>query len=142
MQTVETYDRAILVVDDEKNYRIVLANLLSKAGYRVFTADGPGRCLDILREQRVALVISDLRLAGTDGVAMCRKIVEEFGPLPCILFSACLSPQALAEMPGAGIVGYLGKPFDNRELLNLVAKILPPESSRNMLPMFARQPGL
>ncbi len=116
--------RRILVVDDEKNYRIILENLLGQSGYLVLTADGAQSGLDILRREVVDLVISDLRLPGLDGIGMCRLVQAEFGPLPCLLFSACLPPGVLREMSGAGIIGYLSKPFDNRDMLSLVDRIL------------------
>jgi two-component system NtrC family response regulator len=116
--------RRILVVDDEKNYRIILENLLRKSGYLVLTADGAQSGLNILRKEIVDLVISDLRLPGMDGIGMCRLIQAEFGRLPCILFSAYLSPGTLQKMNETGIVGCLSKPFDNRDLLSLVERIL------------------
>src|SRR6056297_224987 len=78
----------ILVVDDEKNYRIILTSLLVRAGYRVWSAAGPSPALDILRSRAIDLVISDLCLGNLDGIELCRKIQAEFGSLPLILFSA------------------------------------------------------
>lgn len=130
----------ILVVDDEKNYRIVLKNLLEGANYRVLTADGSQGCLSILRNHTVDLVISDLHLTGVDGVGLCRQIYSELGPLPGILFSAYLSPRLLEKMAGTGIVACLSKPFDNHDLLLLIERVLSGEYSFEKPAMLTRQP--
>ena len=51
--------RSILVVDNEKNYRIVLSRILEGAGYLVLSADGPQSALELLCEQPVALIMTD-----------------------------------------------------------------------------------
>ena len=57
----------ILVVDDEKNYRIVLARLFEGAGYQVLVAHDAESAMEILQRERVSLIISDLCLAALDG---------------------------------------------------------------------------
>ena len=56
--------QTILVVDKEKNYRIILSGLLEKAGYRVIAVGGEAACFDLLSRERVDLVLADLELNG------------------------------------------------------------------------------
>ena len=114
----------ILVVDEEKNYRIILSSLLEKAGYRVVAVDGEAACLDLLSRERVDLVLTDLELHGCSGLAFCRRIHALSGGGPCILFCSYLSPRCLAEMRETGIIEYIAKPFDNCELLQLIRRVL------------------
>lgn len=57
----------ILVVDDEKNYRIVLSRILEEAGHRVSLAENPFAALELLSHEGVALILSDLRMPHMDG---------------------------------------------------------------------------
>ncbi|WP_029911376.1 response regulator [Pelobacter seleniigenes] len=114
----------ILVVDEEKNYRIILSSLLEKAGYRVVAVGGETACLDLLSQERFDLVLTDLELNDCGGLAFCRRIHALTGGGPCILFSSFLSPRCLAEMRETGIIEYIAKPFDNCELLQLIRRVL------------------
>ena len=60
----------ILVVDDEANIRNALAKLLSKQGHTVRTASGVAEAIDILRQSRFQIVVSDLRMPGEDGLQL------------------------------------------------------------------------
>ncbi|MDA3902124.1 MAG: response regulator [Desulfuromusa sp.] len=119
----------ILVVDDEKNYRIILSRLLTSEGYQVFLADDPKLALEILQDEDISLVISDLRLERMDGISFCRQIHNEIGDIPCIVFSAYASAQCQGALQEVGIIGYLSKPFDNQNLLNLISKTLELETT-------------
>ena len=114
----------ILVVDKEKNYRIILSGLLEKAGYQVVAVGGEAACLDLLSRERVDLVLADLELNGCGGLVFCRRVHGLSGGAPCILFSSFLSPRCLAEMRETGIIEYIAKPFDNCELLQLIRRVL------------------
>lgn len=130
MNVEQTTKPLILVVDDEKNYRIVLSRILDSAGYRVLTADGPRRALELLCEQPVALIMTDLHMPNVDGLELCRHVSRDIGKIPFILFSACFSARLRQEIDA--IVeswGGLCKPFNNGEVLSLVEAVLSASSN-------------
>jgi CheY-like chemotaxis protein len=121
----------ILVVDDEKNYRIILSRILAGAGYRVLTTDRPQAAMTLLREQSVALILSDMRMPDIDGLELCRRVSRDIGSIPFILFSACISTRCRQEIDATvGAWGSLSKPFNNQEVLSLVEEVLTASASR------------
>ncbi|MDH3453537.1 MAG: response regulator [Desulfuromonadales bacterium] len=120
----------ILVVDDEKNYRIILSRILAGAGYRVLTADRPQAALQLLREQPVALILSDMRMPEIDGLELCRRVSRDIGSVPFILFSAFIPAHDRQQIDATvDAWGSLSKPFDNQEVLSLVEAVLTASAS-------------
>jgi two-component system NtrC family response regulator len=114
----------ILVVDDEKNYSIVLSELLAEAGYRVSTADNPFAALELLTRESVALILSDLKMPRMDGVDFLRQVREEVGSVPFIVLTAFATVETALAAMKAGAFDYLLKPFKNEEILLCVEKAL------------------
>ena len=114
----------ILVVDDEKNYRVVLARLLEDAGYRVSVADNPYAALELLSRDNVTLIISDLRMPHLDGLAFLRQVRDDYGDLPFIVMTAYASVETALAAMKLGAADYLLKPFQNDAVLLCVDKAL------------------
>jgi len=114
----------ILIVDDEKNYRIVLGQLLEGAGHDVTSADNPYAALDILSREQIDLIISDQKMPRMSGIDFLRHVNEEIGPLPFIMLTAFATVHTALEAMKIGAFDYLLKPFDNEEILLTVDKAL------------------
>jgi DNA-binding NtrC family response regulator len=114
----------ILVVDDEKNYLVVLSALLSDAGYKVSTVDNPFAALELLSREPISLVLSDLKMPRMDGLEFYRRAQQECGPVPFIVLTAFATVESALEAIKAGVFDYLMKPFNNEEILLTVAKAL------------------
>jgi len=116
----------ILVVDDEKNYRVVLGRLLSDAGHQVSTAENPFAALELLSRAgvEVDLILSDLRMPGMDGMAFQQQVHEEYGDIPLIIMTAFATVETALLAMKAGAFDYLVKPFKNEEILLVVDKAL------------------
>jgi len=114
----------ILVVDDEKNYRAVLAQLLEDAGHRVSTADNPFAGLELLGRESVALILSDLRMPRMDGLAFLEEVRREVGDVPFVVLTAFATVETALAAMKAGAFDYLLKPFKNDEILLVVEKAL------------------
>lgn len=70
-------NRTILLVDDEEGIRKVLGISLEDIGYRVLTAAGGEEALDIFRNDRPEIILTDIKMPGMDGIQLLRKIKEE-----------------------------------------------------------------
>ncbi|ORJ55852.1 sigma-54-dependent transcriptional regulator [Geothermobacter hydrogeniphilus] len=114
----------ILIVDDEKNYRLVLAELLRGAGYRVSLAENPFAALELLSREDVALILSDLKMPQMDGLEFYRNVVERYGKLPFILMTAYATVETALTALKSGIHDYLLKPFNNDEVLLVIHQAL------------------
>ena len=114
----------ILVVDDEKNYRIVLSRILEEAGHRVSVAENPFAALELLAHEDVALILSDLRMPRMDGMAFYQRVREEIGDVPFIIMTAFATVETALQAMKAGAFDYLMKPFQNEEILVTVEKAL------------------
>jgi two-component system NtrC family response regulator len=114
----------ILIVDDEPNYQIVLAELLKDEGYEVFTADSGLAGLPIVYSTDLDLVLSDMKMPGMDGIEFLAKIKEFNKELPVILITAYAEVEKAVEAMRLGAFTYLAKPFSNQQLIASVTKAI------------------
>lgn len=113
----------LLVVDDDRDIRLLLANSLGARGYRVETASNTRDMDDILAKTPVDLVILDVMMPGEDGLSACRRIARQDGPE--VIFLSALGDEQdriLGLEVGAG--HYLPKPCSPREILATVRAAL------------------
>jgi len=114
----------ILVVDDEVNIREAIAKILAKQGHDVTMAsDGTG-ALATLREGAFEVVITDLKMAGADGMAVLRAAKEADPSVEVILMTAYGTVESAVEAMKLGAYDYLTKPVDPTRLPFLVGKAL------------------
>ena len=113
----------LLVVDDDRDIRMLLANSLGARGYRVETASNTRDMDQILARTPVDLIILDVMMPGEDGLSACRRISQKDGP-EIVLLSALGEEQdrILGLEVGAG--HYLPKPCSPREILATVRAAL------------------
>ncbi|MEM7205051.1 MAG: sigma-54 dependent transcriptional regulator [Planctomycetota bacterium] len=107
----------VLVVDDEPDMRWVLAGLFRDHGYQVLEAEDGERAFAVAVEQEPQLVVSDVRMPKTDGVALVRRLRERQPDLPVILLSAVEDLDTAVGAMKQGAFDYMGKPFDADRLL-------------------------
>ena len=114
----------ILLVDDDTDLLRLLAIRLTAAGYDVTTAESGEKAMAHLSVLRPHLVISDLRMAGMDGMALFEAVRQFSATLPVIILTAHGSiPEAVAATK-QGVFSFLTKPFDSRVLLEQIDKAL------------------
>jgi len=106
----------ILVVDDEKNYLLVLDTLLSEEGYEVITAESGIKALQILEEAELDLVVTDLKMPKMSGIKLLEHIKKNNPDLPVIMMTAYGTIDTAIEAMKKGAYDYITKPFQNEEL--------------------------
>ena len=115
---------AILVADDEPGVRESLAEVLRDAGYDVRTApDGPN-ALGALDEREFAVVLTDLRMPGADGLAVLRRAHETSPQTLVVVMTAHGSVETAVEALRNGAADYILKPVVFDELLAKVKRLL------------------
>lgn len=116
----------VLLVDDEEFIRDLGKRILTKAGYTVLTAGTGQEALDVYRREgkRIALTILDLIMPEMDGRACLDRILD-INPQARIVIASGYAAEGLANGSVEGKVkGFVGKPFDLRELLRIVREVL------------------
>jgi len=112
----------ILIVDDEKNYLLVLSALLEEEGYEVLTTASSLEALEILKASDVDLVLTDMKMPGMDGIELLEQIKTRDAELPVIMMTAHGTVDKAVEAMQKGAYSYLMKPFDNERLTLFVKK--------------------
>ncbi len=114
----------ILIVDDERNYLLVLEALLSEEGYQVITAEGARRGLECIEENELDVVITDMKMPGMDGMEFMERIGLRQPDLPVIMMTAFGSVEKAVEAMRKGAFDYILKPFKNEELKLTIGKAI------------------
>ncbi|MGE8006804.1 response regulator transcription factor [Lysinibacillus sp. NPDC093216] len=106
----------ILIVDDEKEIRNLIAIYLKNEGYEVLEASDGEEGLSLLKKHKVHLIVLDIMMPNVDGIEMCMK-VREIAEMPIIMLSA--KSQDMDKIVGItlGADDYVTKPFNPLELI-------------------------
>ena len=115
----------ILVVDDDRDFRSLVVEILASEGYRVIEAgDGEG-ALEILSETEVDLVLTDQRMPGISGVELARRARSSARPAEVIVMTAYGTIAQAVEAMHSGVADYLTKPLESpASLRRLVRRVL------------------
>lgn len=122
--------KQVLIVDDEvsllKSIEVGLKNYKDQFG--VLTAHNGKEAVDILRSEKVDLVISDLRMPEMDGFELLAIISAVYPFLPAIVMTAFATPEIEERLNVAGSYRLLEKPLDFEKLADAIADGLQQES--------------
>jgi two-component system NtrC family response regulator len=112
----------ILIVDDEKNYPLILSAVLEEEGFETLTAGNGQDALKLLEQADVDLVLTDMKMPGMDGIALLEHIKARDSELPVIMMTAHGTVDKAVEAMQKGAYSYILKPFDNKRLVIFVNK--------------------
>lgn len=112
----------ILVVDDSITVRRVMERLLQRNGYRVALASDGLEGLAMLRDERPAVVLSDIEMPNMDGYDFVRQIRADptLDTLPVVMITSRAAEKHRTYAMELGANDYLGKPYSEAELLKLL----------------------
>ncbi|MCD6384546.1 sigma-54-dependent Fis family transcriptional regulator [Candidatus Sumerlaeota bacterium] len=114
----------ILIVDDNKDMRFILSNVLKDEGFDV-TAVGDGiRALKEVKENPPALVLLDMRLPGKDGITVLEEMKKIDKDLLVIMLTAYGDVKSAVQAMKLGAYDYITKPFDSEEIVLVIRKAL------------------
>jgi two-component system nitrogen regulation response regulator GlnG len=116
----------VLVVDDEPDLVTTLERLLQGLGHTCLHAHTAPDAIARIDREGPDLVVTDLRLPGTGGLAVARHARRHIPPIPVILITGYDSAQARTAARESGVDAYLSKPFSNAAFLDAVQRVLDP----------------
>ena len=114
----------IAIVDDDRWIRGSLERLLTSAGFRAESFVSAEQYLDDGDHDGVGCVVLDIRLPGMSGLELGRRLATDLHRVPVVFISAHDEPQVRREAAQTGAIAFLGKPFDDVELLTAVHRAL------------------
>ncbi len=114
----------ILIIDDDMQMRRLISSILQGAGHRVHEASNGRIGLEMFRDVRPALVITDIVMPDHEGIETIRELHREAPALPILAISGAGEPLYLHAATELGAAAMLAKPFGIDDLLTTVARLL------------------
>jgi DNA-binding NtrC family response regulator len=111
----------VLVVDDERNMRLSLQEMLRADHFAVKAVESAEEAMGLLERETFLLVITDVHLGGMSGTDFMKRALQRWPDLPFLMITAHATPRLAVEAIKAGAMDYLPKPFAPEELLHAVA---------------------
>lgn len=129
----------VLLVDDDPGLLRLVTLRLEAAGFEVDAVESAEAALGRLAQAPMDVVVTDLRMAGMDGMALFRHLRESMPTLPVIIITAHGTiPDAVAATR-EGAWGFVTKPFDSAELVDMVTAAVRPRASQSRVEAGWRQ---
>jgi DNA-binding NtrC family response regulator len=115
---------SLLIVEDEAKMRRLLELNLTEEGYTVFTAPDAENGINILRQEKIDLVLTDLKLPGMGGLEFLQTVKRSHATLPVVVMTAYGTVETAVEAMKFGASDYVLKPFGMEEIKLILRKEL------------------
>jgi two-component system nitrogen regulation response regulator NtrX len=112
--------RTVLVVDDEKNIRETLKDVLEDEGYKIILAEDGKQAIDILRKDQVDVMLLDLWLPKVGGMEVLDRVKREYGDIEIIIISGHGTIDVAVKATKIGAFDFIEKPLSLERVLNVV----------------------
>ncbi len=116
--------RHVLIVDDDSSILEVLDARLTAAGFTTYKAVSGLHALELLNKKRIDVLVSDVKMPQMSGLELFEKVRLIFPQLPVIFLTAYGTIPDAVNAVKAGAVDYLTKPFDGKELVKKIERII------------------
>ncbi len=120
-------DKKVVVVDDDAKVIIMVEKVLTELGFIVLSANEGKKALELVKQEKPVLLISDILQPGIDGIVLCQSIKEDpqLEDIKVILMSGVYKQTSLKrEIMGATSDAFIEKPLEIQQLKDLVEKVL------------------
>ena len=127
----ELLRKKVMIVDDDREMRDMLALALRHQGFDVAQAANGLRLISSLQLKRPDVILMDVNMSWIDGFELCRAVHqnEEFCRIPVVFVSARASASDVKRGLDAGAADYFTKPVDIQTLIGRIRQLMPPEGS-------------
>ena len=120
----EQEQQSILVVDDDEAVAQLTRRMLHAMGHSCTVASGGKEALTRLQKDNFDIVLSDITMAGMNGLELMKKAKEKYPHLDFIIMTGYTSEYSYSSIVKAGAIDYVGKPFDQAELQARIERVI------------------
>lgn len=127
IQTKKTEKMSLLIVDDEQSICSWLGRRICEIGFRfrsILEENDPFLALELIRNEEIHIVLSDIRMPGMDGIELLKQIKQVQPHIQVVLISAWEDFNLAQEAMLYNASGYLLKPINDRELMEALRQAL------------------
>jgi DNA-binding NtrC family response regulator len=114
----------ILIVDDEEDLRDSMVFDFKRKGFTVLTAENGVKAFELIKNNTIHFVISDMRMPGGDGMDLLEKIRAKDPKLPFVILVTGYADATEAECLAKGALKVIVKPYDRKILMSSVLEAL------------------
>ncbi len=114
----------ILIIDDETDLRDLIKDVLEEEGYEVFCASNGADGILLNETINPDLIVLDLRMPGMDGIETLQNIRKNDDKVIVVILTGYGCPDTIRDAVNLNVSEYLSKPFENRELLSIIGRVL------------------
>ncbi|MGC9291101.1 MAG: sigma-54-dependent transcriptional regulator [Acidobacteriaceae bacterium] len=129
----------VLIVEDELNARLGLAELISGWGYRTETAEDGVEALERIQSFQPTILVSDLRMPRMDGLQLLAQLQEQQSKLSVIMLTAQGTIDSAVESMKRGAYDYIQKPVDPHRLRTILGNASRQQETERELEITRRQ---
>jgi len=118
--------KTILTVDDTASMRQMISFTLNSVGYQVIQGCDGAEALKLAQDNKVDLVIADLNMPNMDGITLVKSLraLEQYRFTPILMLTTESQEERRQQGKRAGATGWIVKPFNPEQLVNVVKKVL------------------
>lgn len=119
--------QSVLAVEDCASIRQLVSHVLKAAGYQVILAEDGQVALDYAADNEVDLVLTDINMPRVDGIQLIQglRAMPHYKYVPMLVLTTESGQDMKMKGREAGATGWLVKPFDPEQLVNVIRKVLP-----------------
>ncbi|HEN20610.1 MAG TPA: hybrid sensor histidine kinase/response regulator, partial [Desulfobacteraceae bacterium] len=122
-------NETILLVDDEEAILNIGKDILQSFGYSVITAENGEKGIEMFRREQPSLVILDVNMPGIGGHQCLKELLEIDPDAKVIIASGYSTNESIRQAVRSGAAGFIGKPYQIRDMLAQVRDILDQKSA-------------
>lgn len=126
--------KRILIIDDDRDFRALMNDLLSDAGYHVKTCGSGREAMECMQHPMPDLIVLDLMIPGENGFEICRKLTDDprTAGIPIFILTGRTNVDCRLMGFSSGARRYITKPCDIDELLDAVSEAIGPKPAQNI----------
>ncbi len=114
----------VIIVDDEEDIRLNLCDFMELEGYEVLNAENGVKALQIVQEQQLDLIVSDLMMPEMGGMELLEELSKRENPIPIIIMTVFGTIDYAVKAMKVGAADFITKPLDYDHMLTIIRRVL------------------
>lgn len=114
----------VLVVDDDLDLQELMSSIFEEQGFTVLSANSGLSAFELVKVNKIDVVVSDMRMPGGDGLSLLEKIRAYDPEIPVVIFVTGYSDVSISDCITKGAKTVFQKPFNQKDLINSVMSTL------------------